>query len=60
MTDGIVIIDDQTVGVFTFEQDDTVKIQLKKPGMTVKETIQHATDNGMAMELISTPWFPED
>ena len=59
MIDGVVILEDRTVGVFTISIDDTIHVSLNN-NQSLRETLEHASDNGMTMELLATPATPHD
>lgn len=60
MPDGVVIIDDQPVGVFSFSPDDELISITLKSGRPIKETLEHASDNGLTVELLATPAIPQE
>lgn len=54
MADGIVMLDGTPVGTFEIELDDRIIISFDKD-RSVKDTIQHASENGIPIGLLATP-----
>lgn len=54
IVDGIVILDGTTVGTFEIELDDRIIIRFDK-SLSVKDTLMHASENGMPVGLMYMP-----
>jgi hypothetical protein len=56
MVDGIVMMGEKNVGTFEVELDDRIIIKFPD-GMSVREMLEYASDNGMPLYLQTTPSF---
>lgn len=60
MVDGIVMMGEQKIGTFRIELDDRIVMEFPfTHGMSVKEMLGYASDEGMPIYLQTTPVFEE-
>jgi hypothetical protein len=56
MADGIIFLDEEKIGTFTFEPWPNESIRFKfNEGLRVRETLEHATENGIPISLMVVP-----
>lgn len=57
---GLVMMNDDTVGVFDLDDNEKITVHLHKGSGTLKETLEFATENGIPLSLVLTPRLAED
>lgn len=52
---GVVMLDGETVGIFSLNKDGKVTITLEKKNITVEEMLEMVSENGMSFSLVLNP-----